>query len=242
MRRWPNGPLFGPRCAAYHLARRSVPPGKVANMRITPRGRFRLAMFLVLTLLVVHPDVAAASVSAQTANHSTAAPRFDGETLYRGLAFAQGPVAALFPEFASLPPASAEAVAIVDRIVTRIRTIEPSFFPRFASAIQKGDRVRIRATIDNARTITEQAIQQEFGASNQAKSTGPDCIFISVVLVVTAAGVVALLAVVSAVTVVNFEVTGNVMINIDYVLAGSPSTSTLANDLWIDSIARTLKA
>ena len=106
-------------------------------MRITPRGRFRLAMLLVLTLLVVHPDVAAASVSAHTANHSTAAPRFDGETLYRGLAFAQGPVAALFPEFASLPPPSAEAIAIVDRIVTRIRSIEPSFFPRFASAIQK---------------------------------------------------------------------------------------------------------
>ena len=212
-------------------------------MRITPRGRFRLAMFLVLTLLVVHPDVAAAaSARAQPAAHSTAAPRFDGETLYRGLAFAQGPVAALFPEFASLPPPSAEAIAIVDRIVTRIRSIEPSFFPRFASAIQKGDRVRIRAAIDNARTITEQAIQQEFGASNQAKPTGPDCIFISVVLVVTAAGVVALLAVVSAVTVVNFEVTGNVMINIDYVLAGSASSSTLANDLWIDSIARTLKA
>jgi len=32
------------------------------------------------------------------------------------------------------------------------------------------------------------------------------------------------------------------MINIDYVLAGSASSSTLANDLWIDSIARTLKA
>src|SRR5438132_13869246 len=107
-------------------------------MRITPRGRFRLAMFLALTLLVVHPDVAPGSVSAQTANHSTAAPRFDGETLYRGLAFAQGPVAALCPEFASLAPPSAAAIAIVDRIVTGIRRIERSFFPRFASAVQHG--------------------------------------------------------------------------------------------------------
>jgi SdpC family antimicrobial peptide len=211
-------------------------------MRITPRGRFRLAMFLVLTLLVVHPNLAAAaSAGAQPAAHSTAA-RFDGETLYRGLAFAQGPVAALFPELASLPPASAEAIAVVDRIVARIRSIEPSFFAHFASAIQKGDRVRIRAALENARTVTEQAVQQEFGTSSQAKPSGPDCIFISVVLVVTGAAVVALLMVVSAVTVVNFQVTGNVMVNIDYIIAGSPSTSTLTNDLYIDSIARTLKA
>ena len=211
-------------------------------MHMSPRGRFRVAILLALTLLVAHPDSArAASQSPQPATGHGAAARFDGETLYRGLAFAQGPVAALFPELASLPPASAEAVAIVDRIVARIRTNEPSFFPRFGSAIQKGDRVRIRAALENARAVTEQAIQQEFGTSSQAKPIGPDCIFISVVLVVTGAAVVALLAVVSAVTVVNLEVTGNVMVNVDYIISGSPSASTLANDVWIDSIARTLK-
>jgi len=212
-------------------------------MRMSPRGRFRLAMLLALALLVAHPDAAvASSVAAHPGTHTNSAERFDGETLYRGLAFAQGPVAALFPEFTTLPAPTAEAIAVVDRIVTRIRTIDPSFFARFASAIQKGDRVRIRTALESARAITEQAIQQEFGATSQATASGPDCIFISVVLVVTAAGVVALLAVVSAVTVVNFEVTGNVMVNVDLVIAGSPSTSSLANDIWIDSIARTLKA
>ncbi len=212
-------------------------------MRMSPRGRFRQAMFLALALLVAHPDTAvASSVAAHPGTHTNAAARFDGETLYRGLAFGQGPVAALFPELATLPAPTAEATAVVDRIVTRIRNIEPSFFARFASAIQKGDRVRIRTALESARTITEQAIQQEFGATSRATTSGPDCIFISVVLVVTAAGVVALLAVVSAVTVVNFEVTGNVMVNTDFVISGSPSTSSLANDIWIDSIARTLKA
>ena len=208
------------------------------------RGRYRLAFLLVLALLVAHPEAASASsTSSHAAPAATkAVARFDGETLYRGLAFAQGPVAALFPELATLPAPTAEAVAVVDRIVARIHANAPSFFPRFATAVQSGDRVRIRAALDDARTLTDQAIRQEFGSSNQAMQPGPDCIFISVVLVVTAAGVVALLAVVTAETVVNFEVTGNVMVNVDYVLSGASTTSSLAKDLWIDAIARTLKA
>lgn len=101
--------------------RASTPP--VAGGRRRPEGEmdrpFRgsrivalaLAFTLAITGIVGRPASAAAPWPTPAL---TSTQRFDGETLFRALAFAQGPAAALFPEFSRFPALSPQQLAATD--------------------------------------------------------------------------------------------------------------------------------
>lgn len=92
---------------------------------------------------------------------------FDGETLFKGLFFGQGPVAALFPEITerlkSIKP-TPEADLFVTQVIARLRQHDRSYFDRLAAGLQSGDHLAIEATMDHASRVFLKALQEEVGA------------------------------------------------------------------------------
>src|SRR5437870_2246999 len=80
---------------------------------------------------------------------------YNGETLYRGLFFASGPVAAKIPTVQRveryLPP---EYKALEDKVVQHIKSTNPTFFPNFEKEIQSGDHLRVAAAISQAAKLS----------------------------------------------------------------------------------------
>ena len=159
------------------------------------------------------------------------AAHYDGETLYRGLYFAQGPVAELFPDVPR-PTTSAARTAAINAIVNRVRTQHPEFFAEFALAMQSGNRVKIRAALDNADAVTREAVRSLGVANATSGRSNGECIEINIfgfeVLVVFLEGV----AVVDTAAVLEafFFLTPQ---------EGSQQ-APLARSQWIDRIAKTL--
>lgn len=208
--------------------------------------RSRLPM-LALTFAFV-----ASTIPAQPLTIGTAAPiaaaasdPLDGESAFRGLAFGQGPVARRLPEIADAPAHDAGAAAIVDDVIAAVRATDPSFFGRFGAAMQSGDRIQIREALDEGRTRLWAAMDQLYPRT-RGGTVDPDCVFVAVVVVVTAAAVLFLLIDVNTVVVMNYMVTYNAMVNIEYAIESTPDAtgargSTLLADRMVDSIARHLK-
>lgn len=121
-------------------------------MQGTRKWAFLLAVTMVVGT-VSNSYSAAAATTAQSHQATAAIPPsggYDGRTLYVGLAFGQGPVAALFPELEGLHSMAAGHEDYVNATVSEMASLDPTFFERFAHEIQSGDRVRIRAALAEA--------------------------------------------------------------------------------------------
>ncbi len=106
---------------------------------------------------------------------------YDGDTLFRGVFFAAGPVAKLLPEIWRNPEVAAyfeqarpavpaeQAAASIDQIVGALNAQDPAFFGRFASDMQSGNRVRISQAFQEARERFWRALETS-AASNAAPS------------------------------------------------------------------------
>ncbi len=94
---------------------------------------------------------------------------FDGETLFKGLFFGQGPVATRFPEIASRFPRMSmtegdKAFAqFIEWVSDRLRQYDRLFFDRLAAGLQSGNHLTIAATMDQAARIVEKVLQEEAG-------------------------------------------------------------------------------
>jgi SdpC family antimicrobial peptide len=216
-----------------------------AFLRTTRPFAIVLTLALVLTNFIGASPVAAASAAGGTQLQSRS-QRFDGETLFRALAFAQGPAASLFPEFAGFKAPSAQQLAVIDRLIARLGQMDPGFFASFAS-IQNGNRPNIRRQLERAGLKLHEAINAEFGAPT-AGGVQPACIdivvFVALVVVLDIAAVVTVVIDVTAAEVVNLVLTGNVVLNVDLFFApvagGGVALSPLAKDQWVDRIAQRL--
>jgi SdpC family antimicrobial peptide len=203
----------------------------------------RVSTVLAVVLLLTTSVPASARMTA--AQDAPRAVIYDGVTLFRGLAFADGPVAQLFEATAQAGDASPSADVVIDRLVARMGETDPDFFADFAAQIQSGDRVAIRTAVENAATLAGRAAIDEFGpgSANGDGGAGGDCIFIAGAIVAIVAGVVTVVISATALTVVNLVVTGNVAVNVDYFFSMSEGGATPLNgDVWVDDIARTLRA
>lgn len=92
---------------------------------------------------------------------------FDGETLFRGLFFGQGPVAALFPEITERLKAinpTIQTDQFIAQVIARLRQHDRSYFDRLAAGLQSGDHLTIEATMDHASKVFLKALQEEVGA------------------------------------------------------------------------------
>jgi len=207
--------------------------------RLGLRGTVALLVAVLIVGVSSRPALAAPA-SAPTLAAAAGPARLDGETLFRGLAFGQGPVAKLFPELASAPVASPAEAAAIDAIVAQMRTLDPRFFDHFGVALQTGDRFRIRAALEDANVLGQRAIIVLSGQTDPGLGVG-DCVVLIFVLAIVTVGVL-------VAALVRYGAVYNVAVAIRFVHWFFPMTSeaqrqsALARDVWANKIAKTLRA
>ena len=213
---------------------------------------------LVIVALVLlgegSPGYAASASGAARSGSIQAGPvRYDGETILKGLAFGQGPVARLFPELASTPPLSAQAAAAVDMIIAQMRAFDPGFFARFAAATYSGSRVRARAALENANELGKRsilAINARYSSAAVSPEDGACLATVAAVLAAVAVAVVLVAAVVvlAAGAAVAAGAVAVVVVAWFWVWlwrAPTPAEAqqaSLTRDIWADKIARAMRA
>jgi SdpC family antimicrobial peptide len=106
-----------------------------------------LALFVTITF-VAGCLIAPTDDSFRASAEPKALAVYDGETLFTGLFFGVGPVAAQFPEVWDRMPSrearlSLEARAFQQRLLARLRDHEPDFFGRFETAIRSGNHFQV---------------------------------------------------------------------------------------------------
>ena len=83
---------------------------------------------------------------------------YDGETLFKGILFAEGEVATKIPELADLieiksamsPAKKSQYLAAQTKIIEDLKKKDPEFFKRFQSSVTSGDQVEVRRAITDA--------------------------------------------------------------------------------------------
>ncbi|MGI6187052.1 MULTISPECIES: sporulation delaying protein family toxin [Bacillales] len=115
-----------------------------------------LPIFLAFLLMLV-------SVNAYATQPSKV--KYDGETLFRGIIFGQGPVAHLFPEIWTKDLLSKvnqkETKQVIDHLVARMKAKSPSYFAEFERAVYSGDHLKINKAIDKGGQILDQVIKED---------------------------------------------------------------------------------
>ena len=203
-------------------------------MWFRPRLKSVIAVVAAGTSLAyaLGPSVAWASGGSTTAPAASAPLlRYDGETLFRGLFFRQGPVAQRLPNLSIAPRAPAgQEIATLDTLIAKMRQTDPQFFNRFATGIQSGNRVKVLAAIKDAQTVFDNVLTAAYHARAVVNPDTGDCLFLAavlaVVLVVAGAGVLVVVVAGAAVLV--------------YVYFWAPvtnSASRLAEEKWVNQIA-----
>src|SRR5262249_14246733 len=116
----------------------------------------RLAALLTAFALVslgCDPSVRSGRISERSVQ------RLDGQTIYKGIFLATGPVADRVPEISDnlrlvdyLPDESkrTDLLATYERVFAKMEEIEAGFFDRFAGAMQSGDHFAIEAALRSA--------------------------------------------------------------------------------------------
>lgn len=212
------------------------------------RGLVPLLVAAILLTFTVRPAVAAQSSAVATAAaRSAAAARYDGEAIFRGLVFGQGPVAKLFPELANTPVATPQQAAAIDMIVGEMRTLDQGFFDRFGREMQSGSRVRIRAAIDEANTLGERAVTVLNGKRDPGLAQGDGAalfVFVvaAVVLVVVGAGAVVVVLVAAGAAAVVAVIVYLAFWFWHAQTAEGQRQSALLRDQWSNKVATTLRA
>ena len=152
-----------------------------------------VAIVTAIALLVytTRPQIA----SADTA-HLKATTQYNGETLFRGLYFGEGPVASHFPEIWHAPQVeqrlssvegSEEWVSTKDQAVAWVRNSDPTFFQRFEQDVQSGDHIKVsRAYKEGSQKLSAFAQSMGVDPNSPEASAG-----VGIVIVLVAAAAVA---------------------------------------------------
>lgn len=181
---------------------------------------------------------ATTQTSATTAQTKTT---YDGEAIFRGILLGDGPVAKLFPEVWESPPldrfmrlaeeqgSQKDAAAAKQRIIDALRAQDPTFFSRFATELQSGDRVRTQQAVAEAGTRLQQEINSWMGSTADVRPPPYYYSYLYLYLYVYTAIAVFLVAAGAVVVVVVASKTPN-----------DNSASNLQRDVYIDLIAQRL--
>ncbi|MFE9236853.1 hypothetical protein [Streptomyces sp. NPDC007007] len=176
------------------------------------------------------------SASAATGNTpaASAATPVNGETLYEGLFFGQGPVAKAHPDLtlARGKTSSAESAEVADTVVDVIKAKDSTFFDRFGSEMQSGNEVRVNRILTEASQNTVGAMRSEYGAPAKAEDNlGAQCVVLVVVLGVG-----------NVVYFVNAYESANVAYQVNWVDSVSPKAGdTISRERWVYQAAGELK-
>jgi SdpC family antimicrobial peptide len=123
----------------------------------------RTALAIVLAIaLVIGPNATRAALARSHDDGATVAATYDGETIFSGIFFRTGPVAALLPERA-LPAATADEART---LIAAIDAADPTFFRTFAQDIATSDRVVIREALNGAARVLRAAVMASYGGTH----------------------------------------------------------------------------
>jgi SdpC family antimicrobial peptide len=180
------------------------------------------------------PTVAWASGGSTAAPAASKRLAYDGETLFRGLFFRQGPVGQQLPDLAIAPMApTADGAAVLDTLVAQMRQSDPRFFSRFAKGVLSGNRLKILAAIKDAQTVFDNAVVAAYHATVVTNGKqigycvfGPVAVAVALVLVAVGAGAVVVAAVAAA-----------VVVWVWFWAPASNPASRLAQEKWVNQIA-----
>lgn len=163
-------------------------------------------MFCVMALSIMACDSSGISVREKTRQQPTT-PSYSGKTIFKGLFFAEGPIAKKFPEIWKNPSVTqqlskmtaeqqVEAEELETKILNWIEVERPQFFDEFRQAIQSGEHLQIRKALDRSSSLTLKAIEDITGinpnkaVANPAKSAQEETcavvVFVAVAAVVEA--------------------------------------------------------
>jgi SdpC family antimicrobial peptide len=128
----------------------------------------RMLLKTMVALLLGSVSACVEVVEPRTPLDST----LDGETIFRGLVFGEGPVAEIFPEVwgrvAAEPPSwtpeQREAARVIKReLITDIKRADPSFFERFHASMRSGQHVRIARAMDESAALFTAVVEARSG-------------------------------------------------------------------------------
>ncbi len=168
----------------------------------------------------------------------------DGETLFRGMYFGQGPAAGLFPEIWKNPRViemlknvdMAKSMEAQNKFVDLLRQEDATTFTRFAEEMQSGNQVRVRDMLVELGERMRKISTERMGADSESVGASPgvhgQCVVLAVVVAVVV--VVAVAVAVAVYVYLYIEFYGPDIQKID------AESSRLERDIWIDSVAQRL--
>ena len=170
----------------------------------------------------------------------------DGETLFRGLYFGQGPAARYFPEIWTNPRVvellknadMAKSIQAQNQFMELLRQDDATIFTRFGEEMQSGDQVRVRDTLVDLGERMRKMATERMGMEPEVVGGMPgvhgQCVVLAVVVAVVVAVAVAVAVAVYVYLYIDFYGPSIQKQVID------EGTSHLERDMWIDSVTHRL--
>ena len=105
-------------------------------------------------------------LSGRTIASPSVEKKYDGETIFRGIVFGQGPVAKLFPEI--WPEDLLEKVqkddrvkTVADDIMKKMKNKDPNYFLEFEKAVYSGDHLKVDTSLKEGGKLLTEVIEEE---------------------------------------------------------------------------------
>lgn len=148
----------------------------------------------VLSAALVASGITAASASTpgmdtDSTRSASEDAAFDGEVLFRGVVFGQGPAGDVLGELTAQTKLTTEVEGEIDRVVDNIREEDPTFFDEFGERAQSGDVLQVKEAFTDLGQALDTTLQNLGYSDGSNKAVTPACI--QVVLFAVAAVVYA---------------------------------------------------
>lgn len=173
--------------------------------------------------------------------------KLDGETLFRGLYFGQGPAARYFPEIWKNPRVI-EALKNADMsrsiegqnlFMDFLRQEDATVFTRFGEDMQSGDQIRVRDAMvslgHRMRTIATERMGMDERTIGAPSGVNGQCVVLAVVVAVVVA--VAVAAAVAIVVYLYIDLWGP---DVEHPDLQQTYGSRLERDMWVDTLTHRL--
>ena len=151
----------------------------------------------VLTTTVANASPAAPIIEAVSENSGT---KYEGEPLFRAIVFGQGEAASKLEGLTNPVDVTPEVEGEIDRIVAQMKSIDETYFDRFAELAQSGDVLKVENAFTETGDVLNEALTAlGYGDGSVSGEVSTDCIqvvlFAVAVLVYAGAAVLQVAAV-----------------------------------------------
>jgi SdpC family antimicrobial peptide len=196
-----------------------------------------IGLLAAVTTPMGAPAAHAASPADSRKNSPVSTARYSGEDIFRAVVFGQGTLARGLGGLVEPVPATPEVQLEIDRLSSKMSTLDPTFFADFATRAQSGDVFQVSDAFEDLDAHVSEALSA-LGYTSAARdgSITPQCI--TVVLFAAAAlvvGGVAVLTVAAVATTALYSTKTKV-------ISGPSATEGLSKEKLLMSLTSALDA